>query len=139
RLHVAPGLSMTPVQFSSSRWKLPTAPPAITAMNAPPGMLPLFVMSIVLVTPPEPTRTEPKLVGSLAGVSAERPPSPLRSAVVLTPPSETARNCAENGVASWGWKETCTEQASPGSSECRKQSVLPVEKAQEPEPVTSSE
>ena len=66
-------------------------------MKAPPGMLPSLVTSIVLVTPPEPTGTEPKLVGLEAAVSAGRPPSPLRSAVKLVPASELARSWADEG------------------------------------------
>ena len=76
-LQVAPGVIVTPLQFSSIRWKLPTAPPAITAMKTPPAMLPRLVTSIVLVTPAEPTGTEPKLVGLAAGKTSARPPSPL--------------------------------------------------------------
>src|SRR5436309_14474381 len=110
RLQVACGLSGMPVQFSSSRWKLPTAPPEMIAMKAPPDMLPWLVTSIALVTPSEPTGTEPKLVGLLSAVSSGRPPSPLSSAVELVPASDWARSWAENGPTSEGLQLTWTAQ-----------------------------
>ena len=80
-MQVAAGASSEPVQFSSRSWKLPTAPPEMTAMKTPPAMLPVLVTSISRVVPSEPTLATPKSVGLEAGAKIGRPPVPLRSAL----------------------------------------------------------
>ena len=57
------------------------APPAITAMNIPPGMLPVFEIVISRIVPADPTLATPKSVGFAAGAKVARPPVPLRSAL----------------------------------------------------------